>query len=79
MSSDPQAICECLSPYLSDARIARIEGVLAQRTREVTLVVDRLHKAHNYMAILRTAEALGIQDVHIIPIPTIPKAKSTAS
>lgn len=67
--TDPHAICECLAPYLSETRIARMEGVLERRTREITLVVDRLHKAHNYMAILRTAEALGIQDVHIIPDP----------
>lgn len=69
----PDRICDILRPMLSDARLEKIERVLARRTRRLTLVVDRLDKPHNYMAILRTAEAFGVQDIHIILDPAMPR------
>lgn len=59
---------ELLEKYLSDERKEKIGKVLGQRTRDVCIVVDRLDKDHNYMAILRTMEAFGVQDAHIIPL-----------
>jgi len=37
-----------------------------QRTRHVTLVFGDIDKPHNVSAVLRTAECMGIQDVHFI-------------
>jgi tRNA (guanosine-2'-O-)-methyltransferase len=61
---------EILQKYMTEARIERLEKALAQRTRQLCVVIDRLDKPHNYMAVMRTCDAFGIQDLHIIPLET---------
>ncbi len=51
---------------LVDSRKERIAEVVAARTRNVTLVLDRLEDAFNMAAVLRTCEGMGLQDVHVI-------------
>jgi tRNA (guanosine-2'-O-)-methyltransferase len=53
-------------------RLERIEQVLAQRTRTVTVVLDRLEDTFNMAAVLRTCEAFGLQDVHVVRNPDAP-------
>lgn len=49
-----------------DKRILRkAEGALRHRTSRLILVIERCTNDHNYSAILRTAEALGIQHVYV--------------
>ena len=60
---------DILYPHLTDERTERLESVLRQRTRDVVLVVNGIDKPHNYMALLRTAEAMGVQDVYIVLLP----------
>jgi len=55
-----------LSQYITPHKIRTVEKVLRNRTRYVTLILEDIHKEHNASATLRTCEALGIQDVHII-------------
>jgi tRNA (guanosine-2'-O-)-methyltransferase len=55
-------------------RKERIEEVLAGRTRKVTVVLDKLEDAFNMAAVLRTCEAFGIQDVHVVKNPNVPFA-----
>jgi tRNA (guanosine-2'-O-)-methyltransferase len=50
-------------------RLERIEQVLSGRTRTFTLVLDQLEDAFNMAAVLRTCEAFGVQDVHVIDNP----------
>ncbi|GMU63680.1 MAG: tRNA (guanosine(18)-2'-O)-methyltransferase [Myxococcaceae bacterium] len=57
---------------LLDARKERIEQVLAHRTRTVTVVLDRLEDTFNMAAVLRTCEAMGLQEVHVIRNPDAP-------
>jgi tRNA (guanosine-2'-O-)-methyltransferase len=56
-------VVEALHPYVSEARAARIETVLAARTRGVVVILDHIHDPHNGGAILRSCDAFGIQDV----------------
>jgi tRNA (guanosine-2'-O-)-methyltransferase len=56
-------VVEVLSPLVLDERRARMETVLAQRCSGVALAVENLHHSHNGAACIRTAEALGVQDV----------------
>ena len=50
-------------------RRERIERVVAQRTRTVTVVLDRLEDSFNMAAVLRTCEGMGLQDIHVIRNP----------
>ncbi len=55
---------------LLDRRAERVDRVVAERLRSVTLVLDGVHDPHNLAAVLRTAEGLGLQDVHVIRGPS---------
>lgn len=61
-----QEIIRALEPLLTEQRIARIDAVLAERTRSVVPVLDGLYDPHNVAAVLRSADAFGTQEVHII-------------
>lgn len=61
-----QSVIRALDPLLTDRRRARIDEVLAQRTRTVVPVLDGLYDPHNVAAVLRSADAFGAQEVHII-------------
>jgi tRNA (guanosine-2'-O-)-methyltransferase len=55
-----------LERLITTERIARVREVLENRTRYVCLVLEDIYKSQNASATLRTCDALGIQDVHII-------------
>ncbi|OHE70786.1 MAG: hypothetical protein A2007_05410 [Verrucomicrobia bacterium GWC2_42_7] len=57
---------EYLSKIVTPERLSRIEGVLAQRTRYVSLVLEDIYQPHNAAAIMRTCDCMGIQDLHIV-------------
>jgi tRNA (guanosine-2'-O-)-methyltransferase len=59
-------VCEALTPLLSDERIARIDAVIAHRTRTVVPVLEAVDDPRNVAAILRSADAFGLQEVHLI-------------
>ena len=44
----------------------RIEEIIVQRTRYVTVVLEDIYQSQNASAVLRTCECFGIQDIHII-------------
>lgn len=55
-----------LEPFVRPERLARMDQVLSRRTRNVSLIYHRPYDPHNTSAALRTADAFGIQDVHLI-------------
>lgn len=61
-----QAVTDYLATYVTPERRGKIESVLAQRSRHLTVVVEDFHITQNASAILRTCEGLGIQDVHVV-------------
>ena len=58
--------------FLVPERKARIDEVVANRTRTLTLVMEALGDPQNVNAVLRTCEAFGIQDVHAVEGPMKP-------
>lgn len=66
MTKKEKAMLDYLVPFLTDERKALFQEVLQQRTEYATVVLENIFHGQNTSAVLRTSEALGIQDVHII-------------
>ncbi len=66
METSAIEIARVLRPFLTEERAARIDEVLARRTRTVVPVIEGLVNIGNVSAVMRTAEALGYQDFHVI-------------
>lgn len=64
-TSSPQVI-EALSPMITDERRARIEAILDRRTYNLTVVLEDLYDIGNVSAILRSADAFGLQRVNLV-------------
>ena len=62
----PAHVVETLAPYLTDARRARIDEVIAARVDGVAMAIEAPSDPHNAAAVVRTAEALGALHVHVI-------------
>src|ERR1044071_3381670 len=60
------AVCAALAPLLTAERIARIDQVLAQRLGSVVTVVEDTYDPHNAAATIRTTEAIGLGELHVI-------------
>lgn len=61
-----EQIIEILKPYLTDSRLQRISEVVEGRTRTVVPVIEGLANTGNVSAVMRTSEALGFQDFHVV-------------
>ncbi len=57
---------EYLAQFITENKRTKIEEIVQQRTRYLTLVLEDIYQPHNASAVLRTCECFGIQDVHII-------------
>lgn len=51
---------------MTDRRVGLLRGILAQRTRHFTMVLEDFYDPHNISAVVRTSEVFGFQDVHVI-------------
>ncbi len=60
------------APFLLPERKARIDEVVAGRTRTLTVVLEAFCDPQNVNAVLRTCEAFGIQEVHVVETPMKP-------
>lgn len=59
-------VISVLSEMALPERLLRMQQVLAARTRDVTVVLENPYDPHNISAVLRSCDAFGVQDVHII-------------
>jgi tRNA (guanosine-2'-O-)-methyltransferase len=55
--------------FLLPERKARIDAVVGQRTRTLTVVMEAFADSQNTNAVLRTAESFGVQEIHVIEGP----------
>lgn len=59
-------IVETLRPYVTERRRDTIDRVLAERTYTIVPVTESLYDRGNVSAVIRSAEAMGYQGVHVI-------------
>lgn len=55
-----------LLQFITEDRWKRINEVLEQRTRFLSVVLEDLYQPHNASAVLRSCDCFGVQDIHII-------------
>lgn len=60
-------VIRVLEPLTTEQRRARIEAVLKERLGSVTVLMDGPHDPHNAAAILRSCDAFGVQEAHVVP------------
>ena len=58
-----------LAAELTPRRLSRVVEVLERRLGSVTLVMENLSDPHNVSAVLRTAEGLGLSELHVVEQP----------
>jgi tRNA (guanosine-2'-O-)-methyltransferase len=58
--------------FLVPERKARIDAVVANRTRTLTVVMEAFCDPQNANAVLRTCEGFGIQELHVVEGPMKP-------
>jgi len=51
---------------MTPERTTRLNNVLAKRQPKLTLVLENVADPHNISAVMRTADAVGIQDIYIL-------------
>ncbi|WP_058911924.1 tRNA (guanosine(18)-2'-O)-methyltransferase TrmH [Entomohabitans teleogrylli] len=51
---------------MNPQRYARIREMLARRQPDLTVCMEQVHKPHNVSAIIRTADAVGVHEVHAV-------------
>lgn len=61
-----QNIINYLSTFINEERRERLQHILQQRTRHITVVLEDIYQSQNASAVLRTCECLGIQELHVI-------------
>jgi tRNA (guanosine-2'-O-)-methyltransferase len=62
----PSEVIRLLEGYLTERRRARIAEVVAGRTQRLVPVVEGLANTGNVSAVMRSAEALGCQALHVV-------------
>lgn len=61
-----QQVIQILEKYLTDARVKRIDEVIANRLNSVQIAMESPYDILNAQAVVRSAEAMGVDHVHII-------------
>jgi tRNA (guanosine-2'-O-)-methyltransferase len=75
---DPDRVARILEPMVTELRRARLLDVIARRLGSVAVVFDRPYDPHNGAAVLRSCEAFGIQQLHVVERPGVPFAVASS-
>jgi tRNA (guanosine-2'-O-)-methyltransferase len=62
-----RGVIQALEPLVVEARRARLLSVIGARLVSVTVLMDAPHDPHNGGAVLRSCDAFGVQELHVVP------------
>jgi tRNA (guanosine-2'-O-)-methyltransferase len=62
-----EEVIATLEPFVRPERAARLTQVIEARLGSVTVLMDAPHDPHNAAAVLRTCDAFGLPELHVIP------------
>lgn len=63
---EPEEVIAACAPLLEPGRAARLDAVAAARISGLACVIEELLDPHNYGAVLRSSEAMGVGQVYTI-------------
>jgi tRNA (guanosine-2'-O-)-methyltransferase len=72
--SAPARPAPAADSLLLPPRREKVDAVVSRRLRGLTVVLDQLEDTFNMAAVLRSCEAFGLQDVHVVENPDVPFA-----
>lgn len=55
-----------LRGFVTEDKNILFEKILSMRTDYISIVLEDLYQSHNQSAVMRTADCVGLQDIHII-------------
>ncbi len=63
---------------MTPERFRTLKSILDRRQPDLTVLMDRVHKPHNFSAVLRTCDAVGVLRAHLVPTAEFEAAHHTA-
>ena len=63
---EQKRVNDYLAGFITPDRREKMESVLRLRQRYITVVLEDIFQPHNVSAVLRSCDAFGVQDLHII-------------
>ena len=61
-----RALIAYLEQQVTSHKRAKMDEIIKNRTRHITVLLEDIFQQHNASAVVRSAECFGIQDLHII-------------
>ena len=65
-SQQQQELIDYLAEFVTQNKQDKMDTVIANRTRHVSLVLEDIFQPHNASAIVRSTECFGVQDIHVV-------------
>ena len=62
-----------LTMPLLPRRFERLQSVLDHRMADLTVLLEQVEKPHNLSAILRSCDAVGVMEAHVVSLPGRPR------
>lgn len=56
----------CKYPFMTNERRQKIEAVLSKRQNDLTVVLENVFDPHNISAVMRSCDAVGVQEIYVL-------------
>ncbi|HEV8247075.1 MAG TPA: RNA methyltransferase [Polyangiaceae bacterium] len=63
----PAGVTQVLEPLVNERRRSRIREIVDSRVGSVSVLMDAPHDPHNASAVLRSCDAFGVPELHVVP------------